>query len=156
MLTHARLLQVLRYAPETGIFRWANGLVAGSLHSKGYRRVMVDKKEYLEHRLGWFYHHGEWPREQIDHINGDKSDNRLANLRLSSHSENERNRPKMRNNKSGHKGVSWHKGNQRWRAQITLHHNDIFLGYFATPEEAADTYNKAALKYHGEFAKIDL
>lgn len=156
MLTLTRLKSLLNYDEVRGIFTWANGAVAGSLHFKGYRRITIDRKEYLEHRLAWFYSYGSWPVDQIDHINGNKADNRLSNLRPASRFENGRNRPRLKNNKAGHKGVSWHKGNKRWRAQITRNHQDYFLGYFNSAQDAADAYNRAALEYHGEFAMLDL
>lgn len=116
---------------------------------------MINGKEYLEHRLAWFYTLGVWP-ERIDHVNGVKDDNRLSNLRECTIAENNQNRRRKKNNKSGHKGVSWHSYNKRWRSQITVQGKDTHLGYFLTKEEAADAYNDAALQHHGEFARFDL
>lgn len=110
----------------------------------------------MEHRLAWFLHYGEWPTCQVDHINGDRHDNRISNLRLASSSENQRNRKRPKNNTSGYKGVSWIEHYQMWQATIKFDGKNKYLGRFDTPEEASDAYNKAALRHHGEFAFIDI
>lgn len=140
------------YDPETGKF-WRE---AGCASYTGYRYIWFQGKQCLEHRVAWFLHYGEWPEGQVDHINGIKSDNRISNLRLASPSENLQNRSKPRNNISGHKGVSWIKRYRAWQATIKFEGKNKFLGRFATREEAASAYNRAALQYHGEFARIDL
>lgn len=91
----------------------------------------------------------------VDHINGDKLDNRRCNLRVCSKAENNRNRRISRNNTSGYKGVSWHKDNQRWQAQIRAGGKVIPLGMFETAEAASDAYKAAATRLHGEFASFD-
>lgn len=116
---------------------------------------MISGKEYLEHRLAWFYMTGVWPA-QVDHKNTVKSDNRFTNLRGATTSQNNRNRVKPRRNKSGQKGVTERKRSGNWEANITVQGKDIYLGKFPTLEKAADAYNAAALKYHGEFARLDL
>ena len=87
----------------------------------------------------------------VDHINGNTLDNRIANLRLASRSENCRNQGKRRNNTSGFKGVSKH--GTKWQAYISTPKGRLFLGTFDTPEDANEAYQAAARKYHGEFAK---
>ena len=93
---------------------------------------------------------------QIDHINGDPSDNRRSNLRLCTNQQNAQNRGAQANNKSGYKGVSWHKHSKKWQSQIKANDKVIPLGYFDDPIDAAKTYNEAAIKYHGEFARINI
>lgn len=91
----------------------------------------------------------------IDHINGDKSDNRKSNLRICTNSENLRNRGSQSNNTSGYKGVSWSKELKKWRTQICINKKHIHVGLFKDKIEAAKAYNEAAIKYHGEFAKLN-
>lgn len=94
---------------------------------------------------------GALPTEMVDHKNRNKLDNRRANLRIVTKSENGRNRPKQRNNTSGYKGVV--RDRTRWAAMIKLHGKKIYLGCFGSPEEAAKAYDAAAIKYHGVFAR---
>jgi hypothetical protein len=141
----------IMYDPATGKF-WRE---AGCASASGYRQIWFQGRQHMEHRVAWFLHYGEWPKEQVDHINGVRSDNRIANLRGATPSQNLRNRPRPRNNTSGHKGVSWNTGRQAWLATIRYEGTNKNLGYFAAREDAAAAYNRAALKYHGEFARID-
>lgn len=92
---------------------------------------------------------------QIDHINGDELDNRRDNLRFCDKSQNGMNRGKQKNNKSGYKGVSWDNRDKIWRAQIKINREKVYLGNFLTKEEAALAYNEGAIKYHGEFARLN-
>jgi hypothetical protein len=142
----------LRYDPKTGKF-WRK---AGCKSANGYRQIRFQGRQFMEHRVAWFMHYGEWPKGQIDHINGKRDDNRIVNLRLATPSENLRNRKKPCNNTSGHKGVSWIKRYGHWQATIKFDGKNKNLGNFATREAAAEAYNQAALKYHGEFANLDL
>ena len=112
MLTVERLRQLLDYNPGTGAFIWVCptshrvfvGSLAGTPHNKGYRKICVDGVRYFAHRLAWLYMTGEMPKEQIDHINRDTTDDRFINLRQASSSQNQRNREKQANNTSGFKG----------------------------------------------------
>jgi len=129
------------------------GDVAGTIDTNGYRRISINKKRYMAHRLVWTYHNGEIQTGyQIDHMNGVKDDNRIENLRLATPSQNSSNRPKNKINKSGFKGVSWHKRDKKWQADIMHNNKTIRLGLFATPELAHDAYVGAATKHQGEFA----
>ena len=140
------------YDPETGKL-WRE---AGCLDPRGYRNVHFQGKLRLEHRVIWFLHYGEWPKLPVDHINGNRSDNRIANLRLATASQNGYNRRKPRNNTSGEKGVTWVKRRNQWQAVITVNGTQKFLGRFASREAAATVYQKSALQYHGEFANLGL
>lgn len=91
----------------------------------------------------------------IDHINGNKLDNRKQNLRYATHNGNSQNRLPHANNTSGFKGVVWHKRDKKFQASIKLNSKRIYLGYFNTAEAAARAYNEAAIKYHGEFASLN-
>jgi len=91
--------------------------------------------------------------KKVDHINGNRLDNRKENLRLATHAQNQRNRTKSRNNKTGYKGV--YRIRNRWQASITVDGKRIRLGAFGTPEDAARSYDAAAREYHGEFAKLN-
>jgi len=121
-LTAERLREVLRYEPETGVFVWRVraarrihvGAVAGNISpSSGYRFIGVDCRLYGAHRLAWLYMTGEWPKHQVDHVNMDCADNRWANLRDATCSQNTANSCVRINNKSGFKGVSWDKRRRR-------------------------------------------
>ncbi len=90
-----------------------------------------------------------------DHINGNKLDNRRENLRVCTLAENNRNRTIYKNNKSGFKGVYWSRADKKWRAQIKINNRMIYLGIFDDLLEAALTYDEAAVRYHGKFAKIN-
>jgi hypothetical protein len=94
--------------------------------------------------------------EYLDHINGDKFDNRKSNLRICTKAENCRNSKMKSINTSGYKGVSWRKRDKKWSAIITVNYKNIGLGYYENKIEAAKAYNKAALKYHGEFARLNI
>lgn len=93
--------------------------------------------------------------KQIDHINGNTLDNRIENLRLCTSKDNNRNASKRQDNTSGYKGVSWHKGHQKWAAYIRVNKKLIHLGYFFDKIDAANTYNKFATQYFKEFAKLN-
>lgn len=140
------------YDPETGKF-WREAGCNGRL---GYRQIWFRGRQEMEHRVAWFLHYGEWPKDHIDHVNGNRSDNRIVNLRLATCSENQCNRSKPQNNTSGFKGVSWIERYRVWQATIRFAGKNKFLGRFATREEASDAYNQAALKHHGNFARVDL
>lgn len=154
-VTAERLRELLDYNPATGVFKWkptaqkrTKGLVAGSKHRGWYWIIAIDKRQYLAHRLAWLYVHGRWPLDQIDHVNGIRFDNRIANLREATTIQNRQNRkPKV----AGLKGV-W-KYYNRWRARIYANGKCIWLGTFSTQEAASAAYREAAIKHHGEFAR---
>jgi len=103
--------------------------------------------------LAWLFVHGFDPPQQIDHINGIRDDNRIANLRLATVAENSQNVGKQSNNKSGFKGVHWHARGKKFRAQIMANGKSKSLGLFHTAAEAAAAYDIAAAELHGEFAR---
>lgn len=155
MITTDRLRELLHYDAETGVFTWLAprprariGEVAGGSHSLGYRRIRLDGVDHYCHRLAWLYVHGVMPDGILDHIDRDKANNRIVNLRIVSPEENQQNRLAQKNNKSGFRGVSWHRGKCKWVAYIQ-HKGDRFcLGYFETPSAAYAMYCNAASHMH--------
>lgn len=145
--TAAQVAEVLAYNPLTGILTYARasnrrkvGQIAGRVDTKGYYRVRLFGREFKAHRLAWLLTYGVWPSAEIDHINGIPGDNRLANLRAVSTSENGQNRKKaMRNNKTGLLGVS-DIGGGRYVAQIKIGGVQHYIGCYRTPEEAHAAY----------------
>ena len=118
----------------------------------GYIYVTLHDYKLLAHRVAWFYVTGKWPEEQLDHINRDRRDNRLVNLRPASQSQNSCNGSLRSTNKSGYRGVSWEKRKRKWQARIVKDGKQYPLGYFDTKESAYDAYLEAAKRLHGEFA----
>jgi hypothetical protein len=129
------------------------GKIAGRPDSGGHRQVTVGGSLYYVHRILWKVAYGADPEAQVDHINGVRSDNRLANLRSAKHEENSQNRQKHRNNTSGFKGVSWHSKAGKWQAVIYVGGRNRRLGLHNTPEEAHAAYMDAASVHHGDFAR---
>lgn len=163
-LTAERLRELLSYDPETGIFMWRttgtgrnSDLRAGWLGNDGYRSIEIEGGCYKEHRLAWLYVHGAWPPGRTDHRDGVKDNNRIANLRPSTPSQNGGNSRKSMRNTSGFKGVSFvhRKGRRegRWVARISINRRSIHLGNFRTPEQAHAAYAAAAARLFGEFAR---
>jgi len=156
-LTVRRLKQVLHYTPSTGQFVWkqkrgrqAAGSTAGSSKgSGGYVRLMVDGTLYLAHRLIFFYVEGRFPKHDVDHINGNRADNRYKNLRHATRSANNQNRrtPHTRN-KAGYLGVSFDPRDGRYYARIFFNGKQNSLGGFSTPEEAHAAYTHAKRLFH--------
>ena len=156
------LQRLFDYDQETGELRWKikrtggtnAGDEAGYISNPGYRIISLKGRLCMAHRIAWTIANGTIPLElQVDHINGNKSDNRLVNLRLCNGSENCRNRPAPNRNKSGYKGVYWWKEKAAWRADIKVEGKHHYLGTFDTPELAHMAYCKAAAELHGEFAR---
>jgi hypothetical protein len=151
-LTQKMLKEILRYDPDSGLFYWKVSLnkkikrdeVAGCLHSSGYIYIAIYKKLYLAHRLAYIYMTGKWPIKQIDHINGNRSDNRFINLRDSSNSENHQNRK----NTAILMGAHWVAKEKKYVSSITVNYHKIHLGTFSTAKDAHMAYCKAKKKYH--------
>lgn len=159
ILTQEILKKYVLYNKNTGIFFWLKpgnlrakvGQIAGK-ETTGYISIYIDKISYPVHRLAWLYVHGSLPEKCIDHINGDKKDNRICNLRLATPQQNAFNKGKKSNNTSGYKGVYLNKRRNMWVAQARINKKNFYLGAFKTPEEASVAYRKFSKKNHGEFA----
>lgn len=153
-------VEVLRdtffYDLETGHLHRKRGSSikrAGENCRNGYRKVEVLGKDCLEHRVIWKMFYGIDPASSIDHRDGNKSNNRIENLRIATVSENNRNVGISSTNRSGVKGVSWDAGKKRWRASIQMQGTTKNLGNFRTIEEAACARRKAAAVVYGEFSR---
>ena len=151
-----KLRKMLDYTADTGIFTWKirpskavkAGNVAGCVEKRiGYITIGIAGHVYKAHRLAWFYTYGQWPKGLIDHINGNKADNRINNLRDVFADGNSQNvRKPNRRNKSGFMGVIWFQN--KWRASMSVNGKSKWLGDYATPEEAHQVYLEAKRKYH--------
>lgn len=159
-LTAERARALFDYEPETGLLRNRErrssrapaGAVAGGITPYGYRSVSVDSVRHQAHRVVWLIVHGSWPTADLDHINGVKADNRIANLREASRAENMANRRMSRISKHGAVGVSKVVTGPNYRAQIKAGGRLVHLGVFPTVEEASAAYLAAEASLRGEFS----
>lgn len=154
MITQERLKECLRYDYESGDFYWLKNTRGHYLKGKkagcgrnGYIVIGLDGKSYYAHRLAWLYINGEMLK-QIDHIDGNRSNNKIENLRDVSHSENCHNKAKSRNNKTGVIGVHWNSKEQKFKAQINVDGKRIHLGYHDHLFSAVCARKSAELKYN--------
>lgn len=143
---------ILLYDPVTGVFRWRADpkRIAGGLN-RGYWRVFMAGRRYYGHRLAWLYVYGKWPDAMIDHIDGDGTNNSIANLRAASRHQNQANSRISKRNSSGLKGVCFDNG--KWRAQIYVRGKTKWIGRFDSAADAHAAYVAAATREHGEFAR---
>lgn len=159
-ITIDRANEIIFYNKETGKFNWTingnkktAGAEAGTVDREGYVLIGIDGVKYRAHRLAIFMLTGSWPESVVDHINGNPSDNRASNLRISSVAQNVRNR--RPNSGRRLKGVHWASHANKWAAHICCDYRQMHLGYFEDPEEAARAYDAAAIKHHGKFARLN-
>lgn len=145
--TQQRLKELFYYNPETGVFTRLIGvpgikfktgdMTSQKVNSVGYLRIMVDGVRYQAHRLAWIYVHGDISNQmQIDHINRDRTDNRICNLRLVTNQQNSQNSSVNVKNTSGKKGVYWHKRDECWYVAIGVNNKLKHLGYFKDRKSA--------------------
>lgn len=149
------LRQKLRYEPETGLFTWRAapsnvvkaGSIAGGLMNRGYIFIKIDDVAYLAHRLAWLYVTGKWPENDVDHKDGNRTNNRFHNLRDVTRALNVQNlRGPRKDNKSGFLGVS--KDGSGWKAQIQVNKQKKYIGLFPSPELAHAAYLKVKRELH--------
>lgn len=168
MITQSELKYLLSYDPETGIFIWlvskppriSVGSIAGCVNKIGYYQITINRKQYLAHRLAWVYMTGEWPPNDIDHINGVRNDNRISNLRLATRSQNTTNQGAHSDNTTKLKGITkitWTNKDGtikvKYVAKCGLNNIHHYIGSYPTAELASAAYHAFAKLHHGEFYK---
>lgn len=166
-LTIEILSELLNYNPDTGLFTWKHrdrkwfkaerdfkrwnnrhaNKHALDTNSLGYKLGYIFYRRYLAHRVAFAIHHGYWPTDQIDHINRDRSDNRIENLRAVSNAENMKNLSMHKNNTSGVMGVYWSITTKKWYVQINVDGKKKHLGYFVDKQDAIQARKNAEIKY---------
>jgi hypothetical protein len=157
-LSHEHLLEHLRYEPETGLFWWLKkvgrrrlDVPAGATDTGGYRQIYIIGRLWMAHRLAWFYVHGVWPEEDLDHRDRDRSNNRIANLRPATRPQNTANAT-GKGNATGFTGVHLDKRSGRFLASIGHDYKVVHLGTFDTAEAAHEAYVQRKRQLHPEFS----
>lgn len=176
--TPDELRQLLRYEPETGRLFWRErleqtghdrhfnvrfaGRRAGYTRGDGYWMVSLYGRRCYCHRVIWAIAYGEWPASDLDHIDGNQSNNALCNLRMATRSENQRNRGSHQGSGSQFIGVYWHKAARKWAAEVRLPKTDeeargrkLYLGLFDNETDAALAYDNVARVAHGPFGRLN-
>ncbi|OBU13322.1 HNH endonuclease signature motif containing protein [Morganella psychrotolerans] len=157
-LTQSRLRELLDYSPDTGVFTWLQyrsqlaraGSTAGRVNmTTGYVEIQIDGTRYKAHRLAWLYCHGVMPDKQMDHINSNRTDNRIANLREATRSQNQQNTGLTKANKSGRKGVYFRDG--KWLAQAQINGKKHHLGRHNSIDEAGRVYEAFCKEHYDDF-----
>lgn len=151
-INQAELHQLLSYNQTTGVFHWIKnrgggaraGSVAGSVDAFGYIKIKIKSKDFRAHRLAWIFVFGVLPKNDIDHINGIKTDNRFVNLREATRGENLQNR----DDRGGARGTNWHKATKKWQARICKNGKVHHLGWFANRSDAHNAYLVAKMSLH--------
>lgn len=162
LVSHNRLIELLSYDPINGLFFWKKlngkshsdllGSQAGYISTgDGRRRIRLERRSYLSSRLAWFYVHGVWPDQEIDHINMVKSDDRISNLRPASSTQNKINR--VTENKIGFTGVWYSEKTKKYNAHLKINKKKVHLGSFPTAEAAHAAYLLKATEVHGDFVR---
>ena len=157
-----RLIKVMGYDPDSGIFTWKirrNGklppsMIAGTVDTHGHRIITVDQVRYMAHRLAWFYVHKQWPPHEIDHINRSRDDNRISNLRLAERWQQRANQKIRIDCLTGFKGVKKHKNGKTWYVRCTKHGVVTRRYGFNSPEEASVAYQELAKTNFGDYAAV--
>lgn len=162
-MEQAYLKRILHYCPLTGVFTWLEtrglggrgavaGMVAGTSISTRYVSIRIDGTRYQAHRLAWLYATGAFPPGDIDHVNGVRNDNRLANLRAATRVQNSANRGVNRNNTTGVKGVTFRQRTRRYEVRLECAGRRRYVGGYPTLAAAKAAYWREANQKHGAFA----
>lgn len=160
MITQKELKQWLYYSPTVGTFEWikrgrgvqVNCLAGRVCPKSGYINVRLQRKTYRAHVLAWLYMTGSWPEMELDHKDGDKTNNAFCNLRLATKSQNRWNAQNFRTSSSGVKGVTYMPKAKKWRAVVGINNEKVNIGLFKTMEEAEQAVRIKREELHGEFA----
>ena len=164
------ILKFVRLDPSDGSFVWLmrsgddritkgwNSKYAGkradNLMCIGYRRILIHGRYFLAHRVVWLLTFGEWPENEIDHIDCDPANNRIQNLRPANRSQQNQNQRISRRNKAGIKGVFFDARDKKWVAKLNKDGRQVFSGYFSTSDEAKRAYAVAATQHFGAYARV--
>lgn len=164
MLSFLEVNELLEYAPELGgsclkwkvdrVYNKVKGKMAGTLNDQGYYQVRVNCRLHLAHRLVWLLNNGVWPANQIDHMDRNRVNNQIGNLREATNAENGQNQKMRVDNTSGCTGVSWITQHRKWQAKIKLKGRYKHLGLFESKEDAANAYAMAKAELHTFNPKI--
>lgn len=153
-----RLRELFVYSPQSGVLlrkirrgSAPEGAVAGGDNSHGYLVVPVDGRRYMAHCIAWAMHYGQWPTQMLDHIDRNRANNAIANLRVANNELNQGNTKINKRNTSGYRGVSWCSQSGKWTAFIRLNGRNKRLGSFETRLLAAEAYSNVAKQKFGEF-----
>lgn len=173
MLTQEKLIELINYDSETGIFTWKNrsenyfcnpgyckawnkryaGKKTGNMSSTGCLQICIDDVRYMAHRLAWLYIHGDMNSECIDHINGDRTDNRLSNLRPATFVQNLMNAPSIAKRETGVRGVYWDKRGKCWRAACSISRKRVWLGKYYSLFDAAAARKSYEANNYAEYSR---
>ncbi len=154
LLTFERASEAYSYCSESGEIRWKirpcrnmkAGIIAGTVNKEGYIRLHIDRRFYSAHRVAWLLHYGQWPEGEVDHIDGDPSNNRIGNLRVVDPIGNRKNQGVTRRNSSGCVGVRWIARKGCWESKISSDRKHQWLGYFKSLLDAASSRKSAEIK----------
>ena len=165
VISHKYLTSLFSYNPEDGLFtrikarqgtNGAIGCVAGTVNPHGYVMINILGSLYAAHRLAWYYETGEYPAFHLDHVDQDKTNNRISNIRKASYAVNARNMPMRSDNKSGQVGVSWDSSRSKWYVRISVDGKNKFIGYRGELVDAIELRKKAEKEcgYHANHGKV--
>jgi hypothetical protein len=159
MLTYEKIHELFEYLPNGELMRKVStspkaikGMIVGCVGTRGYKYFSINAKKYYNHRIVWFLHYGKMPK-YIDHIDGNRLNNKIENLRECNLTQNSCNSLKRKDNTSGYKGVNWFKPQNKWRARISMYGKEYHFGYFDSIEKAVHAVTIGRKKIHQEFAR---
>jgi len=157
-LNQELLKELVDYNPDTGVFAWKKirrgvscNKKVGTVKPNGYIVVLINRKLYRLHRLAWLYMTGKWPDNEIDHINGNRADNRFCNIRQATKAENNWNKKVRKDSTTGIKNVLYYPNYQTYYVKITANNVSHSFGPFKTKDEAASVAKEKRIEIHKNF-----